>query len=96
MQFNLGEWTRFGTIRIDERDGKLSIAFPHAPGLTAELEHWQHDTFKARFNDPSVEPIFVTFTLDPAGKIVEVRMKPASPLGGYDYEDLLLEPVAGQ
>ena len=86
----------YGTIRVIEHGGKLSVEFPHAPGLTAELDHWQHDTFKARFNDPSVDPVFVTFALDPAGRVADVRMKPVSPLGGYDYEDLLLQPVAEQ
>lgn len=84
----------FGMIEIKNRDGKLSVAFPHSPGLTAELSHWQYDTFKATFKDPSVDPILVTFGLDAEGKVAEVRMKPASPLGGYDYDDLLFKPVS--
>jgi len=40
-----------------------------------------------------VEPILVTFALDPAGKVTRVAMEAASPLGGYDYQDLQLEPV---
>jgi len=84
----------YGTVKISENGGKLSVKFPHAPGLAAELDHWQHDTFKARFNDPSVEPVFMTFALDPAGKVTRVVMESASPLGGYDYQDLSLEPVS--
>ena len=93
-QSNLAPWTSYGTVRIDEREGNLSLQLPHAPGLTARLDHWQHDTFLARFNDPSVEPILVTFTFDPDGKVAGVRMKPASPLGGFDYEDLDLRPLS--
>ena len=86
----------FGTVKIDEQEGNLSLKLPHAPGLTAELQFWQRDTFLARFNDPSVEPIFVTFTFDPDGKVAGVRMKPASPLGGFDFEDLDLKPVTSK
>jgi CubicO group peptidase (beta-lactamase class C family) len=86
----------FGTVKIDEREGNLSLQLPHAPGLSAELQFWRHDTFLARFNDPSVEPIFVTFTFDPDGKVAGVRMKPASPLGGFDFEDLDLKPVTSK
>ena len=57
----------YGTINIREQDGKLHVAFPHSPGLTATLDHWQYDTFKTRFNDTSMEPAYVTFQLDAAG-----------------------------
>jgi hypothetical protein len=40
-----------------------------------------------------VDPIFVTFGLGADGKVARVAMEAASPLGGYDYQDLTLEPV---
>src|SRR5665213_2069572 len=36
----------YGTITIREVGGALQVDFPHAPGLSAKLEHYQYDTFK--------------------------------------------------
>ncbi|QAY77997.1 serine hydrolase [Sphingosinicella sp. BN140058] len=85
----------FGTIRIREQDGKLAIDFPHWPGLAATLEHHQYDTFKTRFNDPVVEPAYVTFALDAEGKVARITMQPVSPIAdfSYDYRDLNFTPA---
>jgi CubicO group peptidase (beta-lactamase class C family) len=86
----------YGTINIREAGGQLSVAFPHSPGLSATLEHYQYDTFRTRFNDPSMEPAFVTFGLGPQGNVERITMKPISPLAdfSFDYQDLLFTPEA--
>ncbi|PZR72628.1 MAG: serine hydrolase [Chthoniobacterales bacterium] len=87
----------YGTIKVREENGKLAVDFPHAFGLTATLDHWQYDTFRTSFADKSFEPAYVTFNLDPAGKIERITMKAISPLADFswDYQDLLFTPVEG-
>ena len=49
------------------------------PALVGELEHWQHDTFLARWRDRELRAdAYVTFALEPDGSIAQVRMVPAS------------------
>ncbi|WP_371414117.1 serine hydrolase [Sphingosinicella sp. CPCC 101087] len=86
----------YGTIGIREAGGRLTVSFPHAFGLSAELEHWQYDTFRTRFDDPNMEPAYVTFQLDADGKVERITMRAVSPLAdfSFDYHDLLFTPVA--
>ncbi|MDX1740465.1 MAG: DUF3471 domain-containing protein, partial [Rhodothermales bacterium] len=75
---------------------RLEIRFTHTPSLTGSLEHWQHDTFIARWYDRELRAdAFVTFTLDPSGAIEQAKMKAVSPATdfSYDFHDLLLVPV---
>ncbi|MEO8595202.1 MAG: serine hydrolase [Candidatus Solibacter sp.] len=86
----------YGDMRIEERGGKLSIAFTHTPSLTGELEHWQYDTFVARWKTRTLDAdAYVTFTLKPDGSVDEVHMSAVSPLTdfSFDFQDLLFRPV---
>ena len=80
-----------------ERDGDhLAIHFSRSPDLVGDLEHWQYDTFVARWRDRSLRAdAFVTFALNPDGSIERATMKPVSPATdfSYDFQDLLLRPV---
>ncbi len=80
------------TIRID--GGHLVITFDHTPSMIGDLQHWQHDTFKAHWCDRTIEDAFVTFALNPDGTIDSARMAAVSPLAdfSFDYQDLLLKP----
>ena len=80
------------TIRID--GGNLVITFDHTPSMIGDLQHWQHDTFKAHWCDRTIEDAFVTFALNPDGTIDSARMAAVSPLAdfSFDYQDLLLKP----
>jgi len=87
----------YGDIRIEEDHGKLYIFFTHSPDLAGGLEHWQYDTFIARWQKRSLDAdAYVTFTLKPDGAIDEMRMKAVSPLTdfSFDFHDLLFRPVA--
>jgi hypothetical protein len=73
----------------------LTIQFAHTPVLAGTLEHWQHDTFVARWNDRELRAdAFVTFDLNPDGSIDRVRMKAVSAATDFssDFHDLLLTP----
>jgi hypothetical protein len=63
--------------------------------MAGRLEHWQYDSFITRFDDPAIEPAYVTFDLDEAGHITRITMKPVSPLAdfSYDYRDLDFKPA---
>jgi CubicO group peptidase (beta-lactamase class C family) len=86
----------YGDIMIKiEKDG-LEIQFRHTPDLVGALEHWQYDTFIARWYDRSLRgDAFVTFALNPDGSIDQVKLKPISRAVdfSFDYQDLLLKPV---
>ncbi len=86
----------YGPIAIMESEGRLSIDFRQTPGMVGPLEHWAYDTFVARWPDPLIEPAFVTFALDAAGKPARITMKAFSPVAdfSFDYHDLEFTPVS--
>jgi CubicO group peptidase (beta-lactamase class C family) len=83
----------YGDITIAPGSRGLTITFNHTPLLTGTLEHWQHDTFVARWTDRELRAdAFVTFALHPDGSIDTVKMRAVSPETdfSYDFQDLLL------
>jgi hypothetical protein len=86
----------YGPIAITELDGSLTIDFRQTPGMVGPLKHWAWDTFVARWPDPLMEPAFVTFALDAAGKPARITMKAYSPVAdfSFDYHDLEFTPIA--
>ncbi|HEX5817693.1 MAG TPA: serine hydrolase [Gemmatimonadales bacterium] len=86
----------YGDVEIADEGGKLAIRFKHTPGLVGDLEHWQYDTFLARWRDREMRAdAYVTFQLGPDGKVDQVKMVPESSEVdfSFDFQDLLLEPV---
>jgi hypothetical protein len=75
----------------------LTIQFSKTPALRGRLEHWQQDTFVARWDDRELRAdAFVTFALDPDGRVAQARMRAVSPATdfSFDFQDLLLKPVS--
>jgi len=86
----------YGDVEISERGGKLAIRFTRTPSLAGDLEHWQHDTFVARWKDRELRAdAYVTFALNPDGSIDQAKMRAVSPDTdfSFDFHDLLLKPV---
>jgi len=85
----------YGNIEVALKDGKLAIDFKTTPRMSGTLEHYQYDTFATHLEDQTIEPAYVTFSLDADGKVDRVTMKPVSPIAdfSYDYPDLLFTPV---
>lgn len=86
----------YGDVVIEESNGRLGISFTHTKQLTGALEHWQYDSFVARWKDRTLNAdAFVTFELGPDGKIEAVKVKPVSPLTdfSFDFQDLELHPA---
>jgi len=87
----------YGDISISMDTDKLVLRFSRTPLLVGDLEHWQHDTFIARWRDRSLEAdAFVTFALKPDGSIEQMKMAAVSPLTdfSFDFHDLLFTPAA--
>lgn len=86
----------FGTITVREESDGLKVDFPHWPGLTGTLTHWQYDTFRLSYNDPTVEPAYMTFALGPTGAVDRITLRAISPIAdfSYDYQDLEFRPAA--
>jgi hypothetical protein len=86
----------YGDLRISKTGERLEVAMLPTPALAGRLEHWQYDTFVARWNDREMRAdAFVTFSIGPTGEIERVTMKPASRSVdfSFDFQDLLFTPV---
>jgi CubicO group peptidase (beta-lactamase class C family) len=86
--------TWYGDVEISEENGRLSVRFTRTPALIGTLEHWQHDTFIARWKDRELRAdAYVTFALKPDGSIDQAKMQAVSPDTdfSFDFHDLLLK-----
>jgi CubicO group peptidase (beta-lactamase class C family) len=89
----------YGDVTIALENGKLVMRFSHSPSLTGDLEHFQYDTFIARWRDREMRAdAYVTFALKPDGSIEQVKLAAVSPATdfSFDFQDLLLVPVSGR
>jgi hypothetical protein len=86
----------YGHLDITQDPQGLKINFASTPRMSGRLAHWQYDTFITRFDDPGIEPAYVTFGLSAEGTVDRITLKAVSPLAdfSYDYPDLLFTPVA--
>jgi CubicO group peptidase (beta-lactamase class C family) len=86
----------YGDVNIAMEGGKLVMRFSHTPALVGDLEHWQHDTFVARWRDRELRAdAYVIVALDADGSIDQIKMRAASPSTdfSFDFQDLLLRPA---
>jgi CubicO group peptidase (beta-lactamase class C family) len=93
----------YGDATITEEDGRLVLDMTRTPGLVAALEHWQHDTFVARWrqafmSDDAPADAYVSFVLKPDASIERMTMAPVSPAidFSFDFQDLLFAPVPAE
>jgi len=87
----------YGDASITQEGDHLVLRFTHSPAFVGDLEHWQYDTFVARWKNRTLDAdAYVTFALKPDGAIDEMRMQAVSPLTdfSFDFQDLLFKPVA--
>jgi CubicO group peptidase (beta-lactamase class C family) len=91
----------YGDATIAEANGKLVLTMTRTRGMVADLEHWQHDTFVARWreafmSDTQPADAYVTFALKPDASIERMTLAPVSPAidFSFDFQDLLFAPVA--
>jgi hypothetical protein len=61
----------YGTVTIRLEAGKLVLRLGDQTG---GLEHWQYDVFRLNWQQPFNDPAYVGFSLDPNGKVGEVKL----------------------
>jgi CubicO group peptidase (beta-lactamase class C family) len=85
----------YGDAVLALEGGKLVLRLTRSPAFVGDLQHWQHDTFIARWRSKHLEDAYVTFALDPKGAIDRFQMAAVSPLAdfSFDFQDLLFRPV---
>ena len=90
----------YGGIEISlQPDGSLYFQSLRSEPLGGPLEHFQFDTFIARWKDRGLNAdAYVSFTLTPDGKVERIRMKAVSPATdfSFDFHDLDLVRVENQ
>ena len=86
----------YGRITVARGAKGLTVNFNETPRMSGPLEHFQYDSFIARFDDKGIEPAYVTFGLDAEGKVERISLAPVSPTAdfSFDYKDLDFRPVA--
>ncbi len=62
----------YGSVALRLEGGRLVLA-PSA-FLTADLEHWNYDTFRARYRTWWLKSSMVTFRLDPTGNVSAIDL----------------------
>jgi hypothetical protein len=62
----------YGDVKVTHENGKLSVHF--GPAFNSMLEHWNYDTFRAKFVAAGVTNAFVTFSLNAQGKADTVML----------------------
>lgn len=87
----------YGDIHISVKDdGRLWFHSARSTGLKGPLEHFQYDTFVARWtNRKLMADAYVSFTLTPEGSVSGISMKAVSPNTdfSFDFHDLDLRFV---
>jgi len=63
----------YGEMPITLEDGGLVLRY--APDYLADLEHWHHDVFRARWRRAGYGSTFLTFTVDPRGRITAMEVE---------------------
>lgn len=63
----------YGEVVVSHADGRLTARASEA--FTGPLEHWHHDTFRARWNDRMAGRTFLTFGQDADGRIQRVEVE---------------------
>ncbi len=87
----------YGDIIIEQTGDDLVIRFSRTASLVGVMEHWQYDTFIARWYDRELRAdAYVTFVLGPDGSIEKAKMRWVDPATdfSYDFHDLSLKPKA--
>ena len=85
----------YGDAGITLEEGRLVLRFSRSPAFVGELEHWQYDTFIARWRTAHLEDAYVAFSLNPDGSTDRFRMTAVSPVAdfSFDYQDLEFRPL---
>jgi CubicO group peptidase (beta-lactamase class C family) len=77
----------YGDVSVERGQDGLAMRFSRSELLTGPLEHFQYDTFIARWIDRSLyADAYVTFDLDAGGGVEAIRMKWVSPDTDFSFD----------
>lgn len=77
----------YGDVIVAQDEDGLSMRFSRSDLLTGPLEHFQYDTFVARWTDRSLlADAYVTFSLGADGKVEAIKMRWVSPDTDFSYD----------
>ena len=77
----------YGDVFVDREEDGLVMRFSRSELLTGSLEHFQYDTFIARWLERSLHgDAYVTFTLGADGTVEAIRMKALSPDTDFSFD----------
>ena len=85
----------YGEATIAAEGDKLVLRLSQSPAFVGDLEHWQYDTFVARWRVANLADAYVSFALNADGTVDSFRMAAVSPAAdfSFDYQDLLFRPA---
>jgi len=77
----------YGDVVVAEEGDGLSMHFTRSKLLLGPLEHFQYDTFIARWLDRSLQAdAYATFSLGADGRVEAIKMRWVSPLTDFSYD----------
>jgi hypothetical protein len=79
----------YGDILIGMDANGLTLQFTQTPQFVARLQPFQHETFKAVFQNPALRAdAYVSFTLGPDGEVESCKLKVIDPASDISFDDL--------
>jgi hypothetical protein len=77
----------YGDVYVEMMDDGLLMRFGRSELLTGPLQHFQYDTFVARWRDRSLyADAYATFHLGADGAVESIRMKKLSPDTDFSFD----------
>ncbi len=84
----------YGELEIRLNNGTLEMAFLQSPELKANLQYYQFNSFLAKFGNPTLRAdSWVSFDLQPDGKIAAIRLQIIDPGSDLSFDNLLFKPL---
>ncbi len=85
----------YGLATIESKDGALRMRMHATPAMQGRLEHFQHNTFIARWDDNTIPDSYCNFQLGVDGKVESLKMEAINGLAdfSFDFQDLDFKPV---
>jgi hypothetical protein len=90
----------YGEAIVSLDGDQLVLTLARTPGMTAALEHWQHDSFVAHWRqafmgEDQPADAYVSFALRPDATVERMTLGALSPAidFSFDYQDLLFTPA---
>lgn len=83
-----------GDFSINKQGDKMVLQFDFSPQLVADVEHFHHDVFIARFRNPDFKAdAYLSYALNPDLSIEHVKLRIVDPDSDLNFSALQLIPV---